>query len=105
MFIEPVKSQIINSKPLSERLTGYSFDVRLDTLERTVTGTMSAWWVNNSDDYVPDIHLHLYMNAFSSNRTTFYIEKKGSPGNDEDDYGWINMETLSDRNGLDLLLL
>ncbi len=105
LFTETVNSQIVNSVPLSERLTGYSFDVRLDTVARTVSGTMQAFWVNNSDDFVPDIHLHLYMNAFRSDRTTFYRERNESPGDDENDYGWIELVTLTDREGNDLLPL
>ncbi len=100
-----VHSQIINSVPLSERLTGYSFDVSLDTVAKTVSGKMQAFWVNNSTDYVPDIHLHLYMNAFRDGQTTFYRERKGSPGKRELNAGWIELESLSDRNGNDLLPL
>jgi hypothetical protein len=95
--------QIVNKKPLSERITGYRFDVRLNPDKHTVSGDMEAFWVNRSADTVPDIRLHLYMNAFRSNRTTMYREMGGSPGNDEKDLGWIEINSFSDQNGADLI--
>lgn len=95
--------QIVNLKPLSERITGYKLDVRLNPDKKTVTGDMQAFWVNRSADTVPDIRLHLYMNAFRSNRTTMYREMGGSPGNDEKDLGWIEINSFSDKNGADLI--
>ena len=35
---------------------------------------METYWVNKSQDIVPDVQMHLYMNAFRSNKTTFYKE-------------------------------
>lgn len=105
LLLASARSQAMNGEPLSERLTGYSFDVSLDTVARTVSGTMQAYWVNNSEDIVPDIQLHLYMNAFRDDQSTFYRERKGSPGKKEMDAGWIEMQTLTDRNGNDLLPL
>lgn len=95
--------QIVNKKALSERITGYKIDVRLNPDKKTVTGDMEAFWVNKSPDTVPDIRLHLYMNAFRSNRTTMYREMGGSPGNDEKDLGWIEINSFSDENGTDLI--
>ena len=79
-LIHPLHAQIINKVPLSERTTGYKMDVKLDTDAKTVSGNMEAFWINRSADTVPDIRMHLYMNAFRSNRTTFYKESGGSPG-------------------------
>ena len=67
-------SQIITKELLSTRQTGYTIDARLDPAKKTVTGTMQAFWVNKSTDTVPDIELHLYMNAFRNNRTTLNKE-------------------------------
>jgi len=74
---------------LSDRITGYRIDARLDTGSKTVKGNMQAFWVNRSFDTVPDIQMHLYMNAFRSNRTTYYKEMGGSPGNKDSDPGWV----------------
>lgn len=99
----PVYTQIINKIPLSERITGYSLAVRLNTDKKSITGSMDAFWVNKSSDTVPEVQLHMYMNAFRDNRTTFYRERGGSPGNKESDPGWIDIFSLTDRNGNDLM--
>lgn len=64
---------------------------------------MNAYWVNKSRDTVPDVRLHLYMNAFRSNQTTYFREFGGSPGNEDADLGWIEIETFTDDNNADLL--
>jgi len=99
----PLDAQIINEIPLSDRVTGYRIDVKLDTDSKTVKGSMEAFWVNKSSDTVPDIQMHLYMNAFRSNRTTYFREMGGSPGNNDSDLGWIEIRSLMDENGVDLL--
>jgi hypothetical protein len=96
-------AQIINKVPLSERITGYKMDVRLDTDAKTVSGKMEAYWVNRSGDTVPDIQMHLYMNAFRNSQTTYYKEMRGSPGSNDLDPGWIEIESFEDGNGFDLL--
>ncbi len=98
-------SQIINKEPLSPRTTGYSINVKLDTAAKTIAGTMEAFWVNNTPEAVPDIQLHMYMNAFKSRNSTLYKESGGSPGKKESDPGWINITALTDRNGTDLMPL
>ena len=101
--VNSLNAQIINKVPLSERITGYKIDVKLDTDAKTVSGKMEAYWVNKSNDTVPDIQMHLYMNAFRSSRTTYYKEMRGSPGEDDLDLGWIEIESFKDGNGFDLL--
>ncbi len=108
LIIPVLQSQIINKVPLSERITGYRMDVRLDTDAKTVTGNMEAFWVNRSADTVPDIRMHLYMNAFRSNKTTFHkrwghIVTGDSPGEKDMDRGWIGIRSFEDNNGTDLI--
>jgi hypothetical protein len=95
--------QIINREPLSPRLTGYNMDIKLDTASKTVSGAMEAYWINNSSENVQDIQLHMYMNAFKSRNSTLYKESGGSPGKKASDPGWININSLTDRNGTDLM--
>jgi len=78
-------------------------DVKLDTDAKTVSGNMEAYWINRSSDTVPDIRMHLYMNAFRSNRTTLYKESGGSPGEKEIDLGWIEIKSLRDESNFDLM--
>lgn len=97
-----LQSQIINKEPLSKRITGYKIDAELDPAAKTVTATMDAFWVNISTDKVPEIRLHMYLNAFRSNKTTFYKESNGTPGSEKEDPGWIEIKSMKDRKGDDL---
>ena len=94
--------QMIFETPMSHRLTGYKMDVELDPDKKTVSGTMEAFWVNSSDDIVPDIRMHMYLNAFRSNKSTFCIESGESPGSSQIDFGWVEINSAYDRNGYDL---
>ena len=90
LFITGISfSQIINKEPLSARITGYMIDARLDPVNKTVTGKMEAFWVNQTIETVPDIQLHLYMNAFRSGKTTF--NRGYSGGKDSSVYGYIDI--------------
>ncbi|MBW6500546.1 MAG: M1 family metallopeptidase [Bacteroidales bacterium] len=95
--------QVIFSEPLSGRLTGYSIDVKLDTGTKTLTGEMETFWVNSSQDIVPDVRMHLYMNAFRSSKTTFNKGRREPSSVSRTDYGWININAISTRSGTDLL--
>ena len=99
----PLLVRPADQKPLSERITGYLIDVKLDTEAKSVSGTMEAFWVNNTSDTVPDIRMHLYMNAFRNNRTTFYREYGGSPGSGDKNPGWIEIKSFIRDDGTDLL--
>lgn len=96
-------AQIINKEPLSPRITGYKIDARLDPVRKTVTGKMEAFWVNISGNLISDAHLHMYMNAYSGNNTTFVKESRGSAGTRESDLGWIKIFSIKDRNDKDLI--
>jgi len=98
----PGKSQTIFKEPLSPRQTYYRIGATLDDSAKIVNGEMSAYWVNLSKELVPDIQLHMYLNAFSSSNSTFYKESGASPGNKESDFGWIDIKKLTDRRGRDL---
>ncbi len=101
LYMIPGRSQIINKEPLSIRQTGYKIDAKLDPLTKTVTGTMEAFWVNKSADIVPDIQLHLYMNAFRNKKTTMYKESAGLLNSKDQNSGWIDVKSFTDRNGSD----
>ena len=100
--LSAIFAQDIFENPLSERITGYDINVSLDTDAKTISGSMVAMWVNNSPDMVPDLQLHMYLNAFRSNKSTFYRESGGSPGSREIDYGWTEISKITYNNGTDL---
>lgn len=93
--------QVIVNKPLSERLTGYDINAVLDPETHIVSGDMSAWWVNNSAQPVGDILMHMYLNAFSSNKSTFNSNGRWNPTGEEG-WGWIKILSLTDGDGNDL---
>jgi hypothetical protein len=97
------QAQIVLKKPLSIRQTYYKIDARLNVAEKTVNSEMKAYWVNKSNDIVSDVQLHMYLNAFSSNKSTFYLESGGDPGYDDMDLGWIDIKYLTDRYETDLV--
>ena len=101
----PVKSQIINKAPLSARQTYYNIDANLDINAKIVKGDMKTYWVNKSTDIVSEVQLHLYLNAFRSKKTTFNKESRRAPVTKKSDYGWINIKSLTDREGTDLVPL
>ncbi|MCX6335110.1 MAG: M1 family metallopeptidase [Bacteroidia bacterium] len=104
MFITSASNaQIINKEPLSQRITGYRIDAKLDPVKKTVTGSMDAFWVNKTADTVNDIQLHLYMNAFRSSKSTFYM---GSyQVKDTTIYGRIDISSFTLADGTDLIPL
>jgi len=103
LFFNPANSQIVVKEPLSIRQTYYKIDAALDTGRRVVEGRLETYWVNKSSDIVPDVQMHLYMNAFRNSKTTFNKESGLSSGMKRSDRGWIDIKKISDRNGKDLL--
>jgi hypothetical protein len=103
LLIQSLAAQIVNKEPLSPRQTYYKIDARLSPDTKIISGVMEAFWVNKSNDNVPDIQLHLYMNAFKNSMTTF---NKGSDINlagKKSDWGWIDLKSFTDSKGKDLL--
>ncbi len=103
LFLLPfmLTGQIIVDKPLSERLTGYDIEVTLDPAEHTISGVMTAWWVNHSSRPVHEAMMHMYLNAFSSNRSTFARGGSWSPVSDNG-WGWVKIRSMRDRKGNEL---
>ena len=95
-------SQTVNREVLSARLTGYKIDATLDPVKKTVTGKMEAYWVNNSTDNVPDLQMHMYLNAFRSNKTTFYKESGIFNKSEKIDFGYIEINSFTDIYGNEL---
>ena len=101
----PANSQIINKVPLSDRQTQYSIDAELSPDTKTITATMKAFWVNMSGDIVPDIRMHMYMNAFKNSRSTMNKELAEVRGIPNSDNGKIDIKSFIDRSGNDLMPL
>lgn len=61
---------------LSDRVVNYDIQASLDPVKHTVDGKEKLTWRNRSDREVRSVYLHLYLNGFESNNSTFYSEKK-----------------------------
>ena len=93
--------QVIFETPLSDRLTGYDINADLNPARHMVTADMKAYWVNPSEHPVSEVMMHMYLNAFSSNKSSYAIEGRGGPSGKEGS-GWIRILTISDGAGNDL---
>jgi hypothetical protein len=83
----------------------YDIQVRLDPNEKRLEGRERIVWRNPSQDTVPDLWFHLYLNAFKSTRTTFYRESGGRPAarrHAEDAWGYTDVTSLKLADGTDL---
>lgn len=87
------------SEPLSRRVADYTIEARLDPSTHTVLGRQRLVWRNPSDTPAREIQLHLYLNAFANNRTTFLREYRASRGAGaldhwKDGWGAISVDSL-----------
>src|SRR5665647_1130343 len=83
--------QIILDKPLSDRVTGYDITAVLHPEKHIISGEMTAWWVNKSAKPVGDAMLHMYLYAFSSNKSSFASDRGWSAAGD-DGWGYIKIK-------------
>lgn len=61
---------------LSDRVANYQIEATLDPVKHTVDGKQKLTWRNRSAVEVRSVYLHLYMNAFESNGSTFFTEAR-----------------------------
>jgi hypothetical protein len=58
-------------------VVAYDIDARLDAERHVVTGTARLEWRNTTAFPAEDVWLHLYLNAFRDDKSTFMKESKG----------------------------
>ncbi|HET9373268.1 MAG TPA: hypothetical protein VFO19_23555, partial [Vicinamibacterales bacterium] len=83
----------------------YRISVRLDATSKKLEGRERLTWRNPSADTVGDLWFHLYLNAFKSEKTTFYRESGGRLRGDvmsPDKWGWIRITSMRLADGTDL---
>ncbi len=61
---------------LSDRVVAYDIDATLDPVAHTVDGKETLTWRNRSRQEVRAIYLHLYLNAFEGQQSTFFSENR-----------------------------
>ncbi|MBE3026393.1 M1 family metallopeptidase [Janthinobacterium sp. GW458P] len=61
---------------LSDRVVDYQIEATLDPVKHTIAGQQKLRWRNRSAQTVSSVYLHLYLNAFEGEHTTFFTEKR-----------------------------
>ncbi len=64
----------------------YDIRARLEGDTKRLSASETIRWTNRSGTATQELHFHLYLNAFSSNRTTFAVE--GGARHSEGEWGW-----------------
>ena len=84
----------------TEPIASYEIDVTLDPEAKTLTGREVITYTNSTEEPIPDLVFHLYLNAFSGPDTVLMRESGGTL----EDPGWIEVDAirLSDGTSLDL---
>jgi aminopeptidase N len=74
----------------------YDIRARLEGPTKTITGRETISWTNGSGEEVRDAWFHLYLNAFSNNRSTHLQEAKGKLRDHavEDGWGWSRVTSI-----------
>ena len=61
---------------LSDRVVDYQIEATLDPVKHTIAGQQKLRWRNRSAQAVSSVYLHLYLNAFEGEHSTFFTEKR-----------------------------
>jgi hypothetical protein len=81
----------------------YDMRVRLDPDAKTLDGEQRIVWRNPSPEPVGDLWFHLYLNAFKSSKSTFFVESGGQLRGDrmpEDGWGWVDVRSVRRADGV-----
>jgi len=92
--------------PLSPRIANYDISVRLDPGSNVLQAVETIDWLNSSADPLSTLQLHLYLNAFRNDRSTYMRESRRRTDFSEweaKNWGFIDITSLSLNSGQDLL--
>jgi hypothetical protein len=79
----------------ADDVVDYTLRASLDPVTHTVHGEGTITWRNTSTHPVRELWLHLYLNAFKNERSTFFRERVGGRGSaPPEDWGWIDVRKL-----------
>ncbi len=93
--------------PPESRIADYVIDAKLDTETRQITGTVRITWRNRTRQTVDHLPLHLYMNAFRAEDTTWMAEGRGAHRSgrpNQWEWGYIDIKAarlLEQHSGVD----
>ncbi len=89
----------------AEPIASYQISARLDPEKKTVEGSETIVWKNDSPDAVQELRFHLYMNAFKNQKSTWMRESGGQMRSDnrkKDSWGFIDVRKMEMVGGEDL---
>jgi hypothetical protein len=81
--------------PHADDVVDYTLRASLEPAGHTVHGEGTITWRNTSSKPVRELWMHLYLNAFKNERSTFFRERVGGRGSGApEDWGWIDVRKL-----------
>ncbi|AND69193.1 hypothetical protein ATSB10_17390 [Dyella thiooxydans] len=84
-------------------MVSYHIDAELDAAKHAVHGKEQLQWRNRSDREVRSIYMHLYLNAFANEGSTFFTERevltahgssRGNASLKKGQWGWIDLSSV-----------
>jgi hypothetical protein len=94
---------------LSDRVVSYRIDATLDAVKHAVSGKEQLQWRNRSDREIRSVYLHLYLNAFANQGSTFFTERdvltahgrsRGNATLKKGQWGWIDLNRVQQGDAL-----
>ena len=90
----------------------YQMSARLDPAAKTIKGHYTLVWRNHTDESIPDLYFHLYLNAFKNVDSTFMREgivsrrrevlREWRTTPEKDKWGWVDVDKIQIVGGADL---
>jgi len=90
----------------------YKISAKLDPVSKKITGHYTLTWWNHTEDSIPDLYFHLYLNAFKNMDSTFLPEasvsrrhellKDWTTKPEEQKWGWVDVDKIQIVGGADL---
>ena len=97
---------------ISNPIVRYRMTARLDPATKTVKGHYTLTWWNHTEESIPDLYFHLYLNAFKNIDSTFMRErsisrrrelmKEWSTEPEQAKWGWVDVNRIQVVGGPDL---
>lgn len=97
---------------IEKPIVRYKMSARLDPTTKTVKGHYILTWWNHTEESVPDLYFHLYLNAFKNVDSTFMREgtisrrrevlKEWRTTPEQDRWGWVDVDKIRIVDGVDL---
>jgi hypothetical protein len=94
------------SAPLAEPVASYRIACRYDSARKRIEGTELLAWKNTGSRPASSIFLHLYLNAFANNRSSYMRERRRTGVSSSiaaGQWGSVSVSRMTSADGGDLL--